>query len=323
MKHLIFSILFVFCASAIWAQSGKSDIYSFHITRAVKAQSQPPVQAEEPARTTVQQAPVVPQIPFRSDVDEVPVSNKINDKTFAVIIANENYQNDAPVDYALNDGTIFREYCEKTVGIPSQNIRMVKDATYNNIRTNISWVKDVAQAYKGEAKIIFYYAGHGAPDEAGKNAYLLPVDGDGRIPSYTGYSLDELYSSLASCQTASTLVLMDACFSGARRDGNMLTDARGVTIAPRAADPLGKIVVISAAAGDQVAYKYDSQKHGMFTYFLLKGLQESRGNISLGELSDYLIDNVEKRSIVINSRIQTPTVHAGSEVSALWRNIKF
>lgn len=257
-----------------------------------------------------------------SDVDKVPVSGRKNDKTFAVIIANENYQNDASVDYARNDGATFREYCEKTLGIPSHNIRLAEDATLNNIRSSISWVKNVAKAYKGEARVIFYYAGHGVPDDASRNAYLLPVDGDGRNPQYTGLSLDALYKDLASCPTASTLVLMDACFSGARRDGNMLTSARGVVIAPREADPYGNLVVISAASGEQTAFKYDSEKHGMFTYFLLKSLKESNGNVKLGDLSDYVIDNVGKKSIVINSKIQTPTVIAGSEVSAIWRNIQ-
>lgn len=258
-----------------------------------------------------------------SDVDRVPVSGKKNDRTFAVIIANENYQNDALVDYARNDGAIFKEYCEKTLGIPSHNIRMTNDATLNNIRGAISWVRTVAQAYKGEAKVIFYYAGHGVPDDATKNAYLLPVDGDGRNPQYTGISLDALYKDLASCPTSSTLVLMDACFSGARRDGNMLASARGVAIAPRATDPYGNLVVISAASGEQTAFKYDSERHGMFTYFLLKSLKESNGNVSLGELSDYVIDNVGKKSIVINSKLQTPTVLAGSKVSTSWRNIQF
>lgn len=258
-----------------------------------------------------------------SDVDKVPVSGMKNDKTFAVIIANENYQNDACVDYARNDGAIFMEYCEKTLGIPSHNIRMAEDATLNNIRGVISWVKNVAKAYKGEAKVIFYYAGHGVPDDATKNAYLLPVDGDGRNPQYTGLSLDALYKDLASCPTASTLVLMDACFSGARRDGNMLASARGVAIAPRTTDLYGNLVVISAASGEQTAFKYDSEKHGMFTYFILKSLKESNGSVSLGELSDYVIDNVGKKSIVINSKIQTPTVIAGNEVSTNWRNIQF
>lgn len=257
-----------------------------------------------------------------SDVDRVPVSGRFNDNTFAVIIANENYQNDASVEYALNDGVVFGEYCEKALGIPSQNIRITKDATLNNIRSSVSWIRNVAQAYKGDAKVIFYYAGHGVPDDESKNAYILPVDGDGRNPKYTGLSLDALYKELASCPTASTLVLMDACFSGSRRDGDMLASARGVVIAPRAADPYGNIVVISAASGEQTAFKYDSERHGMFTYYLLKRIKETKGPVQLGDLSDYIVDNVGRKSIVINSKIQTPTVLTGSLVSTSWREIE-
>ena len=111
-----------------------------------------------------------------SEVDKnIPITGLKNDNTFAIIIANENYQNDAKVDYALNDGRIFKEYCIKTLGIPESNIKLSPDATLNNLRNNISWIKDVASVYKGEAEIIFYYAGHGVPDDSSKEAFLLPV----------------------------------------------------------------------------------------------------------------------------------------------------
>ena len=67
-----------------------------------------------------------------SDVDRnIPRNPEVNDKTFAVIIANENYTLLAAVPYALNDGSIFSEYCHLTLGIPRKNIHFVKDATLN------------------------------------------------------------------------------------------------------------------------------------------------------------------------------------------------
>jgi len=258
-----------------------------------------------------------------SDVDKVPISGKRNEDVIVVIVANENYQNDAIVDYARNDGVVFKEYCEKTLGIPDKNIKLYQDATLNNIISAVSWVKAAANAYKGDSKVIFYYAGHGVPDEGSRGAYLLPVDGDGRNPKVSGYSLDLLYKELAGCPTQSTLVLLDACFSGACRDGKMLASARGVAIAPRASNPYGKLVVLSAATGEQTANKFDKEKHGLFTYYLLKKLKESSGSVNLGELSDYVRDKVMKESVLSNSKSQTPTVLAGTEVSESWRNIQF
>lgn len=257
-----------------------------------------------------------------SEVDKnIPITGLKNNNTFAIIIANENYQNDAKVDYALNDGRIFKEYCLKTLGIPESNIKLSPDATLNNLRNNISWIKDVASVYKGEAEIIFYYAGHGVPDDSSKEAFLLPVDGDGRLASQTGYSLKQLYSDLASCNTKSTLVFMDACFSGAQRNGQMLASARGVVIKAKDDAPQGNMVVFSAASAEQTAHQFADKRHGMFTYFLLKKLQETNGNVTLGELGNYIIDNVSKESIVRNSKLQTPTVTPSSVIGD-WTNMK-
>ena len=70
----------------------------------------------------------------KSDVDiNIPLGQQEQTNTFALIIANENYQEVENVPNALNDGKIFAEYCEKTIGIPKSNIRLLTDATLNNI----------------------------------------------------------------------------------------------------------------------------------------------------------------------------------------------
>ena len=208
----------------------------------------------------------------------------------------------------------------QTFGIPEKNIHFVTDATLNDIRGEINWISKVTNAYNGEASIIFYYAGHGILDESSKTAYLLPTDGYGSDVN-TGYKLEKLYSQLGALQAKSVLVFMDACFSGAARSGDMMASARGVAIKASTAKPSGNVVVFSAAQGDETAFPYKEKGHGMFTYFLLKKLQESKGNVTLGELSKYITDNVSKQSIVINSKSQTPTV-IPSENLANWQNLR-
>jgi len=130
----------------------------------------------------------------KSDVDiDIPRTSFKNDKTFAVIIANENYRRESQVMFAKNDGETFKKYCILTLGLPENNVHYVADATLNDIRGEINWLCNVAHAFSGEASIIFYYAGHGIPDESSKTAYLLPVDGFGSDVA-TGYKLDDLYT---------------------------------------------------------------------------------------------------------------------------------
>lgn len=254
----------------------------------------------------------------KSQVDlQIPETNAFNANTFVVIIANETYKTVASVPFALNDGRILAKYCQRTLGIPASNIKVHENATYNDIRLAIAWLKNVCEKYEGEASVIFYYAGHGIPDPADKSAYLLPVDGDGRYVA-TGYKLDELYKKLGEMPSKSMTILLDACFSGANRDGKMLASERGVALKSKSGVPHGNMVVFSAAQEDETALPYEEEGHGMFTYYILKKLQETEGNITLQELSQYVIREVGRKSAVSN-KPQTPCVTPSAEVGTEWK----
>ena len=258
-----------------------------------------------------------------SDVDEnIPVSNKKSTNTFAVIIANEDYQSVASVPFALNDGNIFREYCLKTLGIPEKQIKYIPNATGNQIKQQVGWLQTICDVFGEDAQIIFYYSGHGIPDESNRTAYLLPVDGIGTDVT-TGYKLDNLYAALGNIPSKNVTVFMDACFSGnTRNDGKeMLVAAKGVAIKARSGMPQGNMVVFSAAQGDETAHLDYEEKHGMFTYYLLKKLQETEGNVTLQELGEYIIDNVRKKSAV-NGKLQTPCVTPSASLDTSWREWK-
>ena len=256
----------------------------------------------------------------KADVDiNLPTTTTINSNTFAVIIANEHYQDVAPVPYAGNDGAIFAEYCKQSLGLPATNVHLIKDATLNNMKREINWLKQVSNAYKGTAKIIVYYAGHGIPDESTRDAYLLPIDGFGTDIT-TGYSLQSLYATLGSLQSKSVTVFLDACFSGSMRDGNMIASARGVAIKVKNSTLTGNMVVFTAASGEETAYPYKEKHHGLFTYYLLKKLQMSQGNIVLDDLQKYVTEEVAKKSIVVNGKSQTPTISSSSSIGDNWKS---
>lgn len=254
------------------------------------------------------------------DVDfYIPIADNVSNHTFAVVISNEKYQMEKPVQYAENDGNTFAEYCKKTLGLPEKNVHFITNATLNNIKHEIKWLEDVIAVYHGDAKVIFYYAGHGIPDEQNKSVYLLPIDGYGSDVT-TGYALEDLYKALGSLPSKSVTVFLDACFSGAKRDGDMLASARGVAIKVKQATPVGNIVVFSAAQGDETAYPYKEEEHGLFTYYLLKKLQKTKGNVTLGELSDYIKTQVERQSIVINGKLQSPSFVSTATIANSWKN---
>ena len=283
----------------------------------------PPLEISLDGGTTIaenQMKPTPVTVDNSLDIN-IPVEAVNNAKTFAVIIGNENYQHVSSVPYAKNDAKIFATYCQKTLGLPQSNVRSYENATFGTILTALADVKAIAEAYNGDINLIFYYAGHGIPNEKDNSAYLLPIDVDGKQIEAC-FSVTRLYSELQSLNTRSVVVFMDACFSGAQRGDGMLASARGVAIKAKSAAPQGNIVVFSAASGDETAYPYKEKGHGMFTYFLLKKLNETKGNVTLGELGDYITTQVKQQSIVVNRKSQTPTVVPSSAMSGEWRGWK-
>ncbi|MDD3861015.1 MAG: caspase family protein, partial [Bacteroidales bacterium] len=262
------------------------------------------------------QNPVISTDPVDTDI---PVVKVVSENTFAVVIGNEKYKNEQQVIYAENDARIFKEYLTKTMGIPENHIHLVLNATLGEILGEIEWLKKTAKAYEGEAKLLFYYAGHGMPEAETNEAYILPVDGSSSN-SRTGIKLSVIYDELAENPTVSTLVILDACFSGASRSG-MLTSGRGTRIEPKENMVKGNMIVLSAASGNQIANPFDEKAHGLFTYFILSKFRETKGDLIYGDLVEYLRTNV-KRTAIEKNKEQEPVMIYSSEIKDKWMNMK-
>lgn len=256
----------------------------------------------------------------KSEVDtDIPQTGKSCPNTFAVIISNENYTQLKEVPCAINDGRVFAQYCEKTIGLPKDNIKLYTNATYGMMIEAMRTMKNIAKAYNGDVHIIFYYSGHGAPTDDTKEAYLLPVDAFGVAPEVC-YSLNKLYKEFADMNAKSVTMFLDACFSGATKDGDMLASVRGVAIKAKTNTPMGNMVVFSAASEEQTALPYLDMGHGLFTYYVLKKLQDTKGDVTYQELGDYVKQEVYRRSSVVG-KVQTPTVSASTTAEG-WQNWK-
>ena len=269
-----------------------------------------------------QMASTLPSKTIDSTIDKnIPSGLANNKQSFAVIIGNERYTQVAQVPFANNDARIFAEYCRKTLGLPAKNVKVYENATYGTMIGAVSDIQKIARAFKGDISVIFYYAGHGIPDEATGDGYLLPIDADG-MNMRVCYPLSQLYKDLASMQARSVTCFMDACFSGAQRGSGMVVAARGVAIKAKNDHPTGNTVVFTAATDKQTAYPYEEKGHGMFTYYLLKKLRDTKGDCTLGELGTYICDEVAKQAVVTNGKEQTPVVLTSVGVSENWRTMK-
>lgn len=287
---------------------------------------EPMVVDEETKKTTAQSAPDAGYADRVVDVDSgIPQAKGANFGTYAVVIANENYRSVADVGNAANDGNVLHQYLTKTLGIPENNIIYCENASAAMMDEALSTLetKTRSAAALGKAfNVIFYYSGHGVPAEGTSDAYLLPVDVSPKNLKRYGFSLDELYRRLGSLEAQCVTVLLDACFSGAGRTGAMLADVKGVALEPKKAAPTGNMVVLSACSGSQTAHIFKEGKHGLFTYWLLRKLKETKGEVTLGELQEHLAQYVDYTATNrLNLPGQQPTLQVSPTLSRNWRAI--
>lgn len=257
------------------------------------------------------------------DVDvNIPKTYSKKNNTYALIIGNEDYHSkqtglssEQNVDFAENDARMFAAYCNKTLGVPSKQIKTILNATSAEMKQGLAWIKNLAKIEDGNAEIIFYYSGHGLPHEQTKEAYLIPVDVSGGNLEFA-VKLKDAYAELSAYPTKKTTVFLDACFSGGARNKGLLA-LKGVKVRPKKQSVKNNMIVMSSSTGDESSAVYNEKKHGYFTYFLLKKLQETKGDISYKELSDFIIKNVKKET-GLKGKIQSPQINISPQVKGKW-----
>ena len=254
---------------------------------------------------------------------DIPKCMVVRNDTYALIIGNERYRFVADVPFARNDALIFAEYCKNTLGIPAENIHLCEDATKHMILEQelTDWLQNEVTERKYK-QLFVYYADHGVPDIKDNNkAYLLPTDVYGTKP-HQGIALDKFYAILGSLGFERVTVFLDACFSGVNRDNDGLSVERAVEVEAQEAKPVtGNLIVFAATIGNETAQSFQEEGHGLFTYYLLKELQDTQGMVSLGKLAEDVEKNVSNVAPTLELRKkQTPRAFT-STTSNEWKKL--
>ena len=261
-----------------------------------------------------------------SKVDKnIPYVNYKNPNRIALIIGNEDYSNtlnsEINVNYAKNDAESFRKYAVNVLGVEERNVHFLLDATAGQMRREIDLTAAILKKLGKKGELILFYAGHGFPDEVSKTPYLMPVDVDATNLA-SAIKLANVYKKFGETGAEKITLFLDACFSGGGRNQGLLA-ARSVSIKPKKENISGNMVVFSASSGQQTSLAYNTQQHGMFTYFLLEKLQSTKGEVTYGELAGYLKDKVGLESLQINGKPQDPEVNVSGSVINKWENWGF
>jgi len=244
---------------------------------------------------------------------------------WAVVIGVSKYKDSriAGLRYASDDARSFYDLLvsQQTGGYAPSRVKLLldSDATVQGIRNALfNWLKQALE----EDMVTIYFAGHGSPEspDSPNNLFLLPYDAQYDDITTSGFPMWDIETALKRfIRAKKVVVIADACHSGgvgqsydiARRGD------RGLAINPISASiqnlsQLGDgIVVISASDDKQLSQ--EGQKwgggHGVFTYYLLKGLggdadYNRDGHVTLGEIIPYLSEKVRRET----GNAQSPTV---------------
>ncbi len=254
---------------------------------------------EEVLRNMAQQKtdtpkPAAPAV--SSDVDVPKYRVPENPDNFAIVMGVEKYSGLPDAQFAERDALAVRDHLI-ALGYPPRNVVLLtgQKASRSGLVKNLeAWL---LRNVNEKSTVFFYYSGHGAPDPKTELAYLVPVDGDPQYLEETAYPVKRLYEKLNALKARNVLVALDSCFSGA---GGRSVLAKGTRPLVHKVDigieGLGKVVSLSASAAVETSGTFDEHGHGLFTYYLLKGLNGaaagSDGHVSVKGLYDYLSPKV-------------------------------
>lgn len=267
-----------------------------------------------------------------SDVDvDIPQGRAKNKYALALVIGIEDYRDIADATFADRDAIAFREYLIKTFGYSEDRIflRTNVHATRSGIEGDLMKVADRLVPDR-QSDVIVFYSGHGTVQMEGERAvhYLVPHEAE--LDNFTvyGYPLNEFYQKLAQLPAKSVTVFIDACFSGTGREAKSLVEGIKSLALPTMELPKSPGPVLASSASNQTSFSYESKRHGLFTYYLLKGLRgeadgaddsKRNGEITLNELEAYTNKHVSKIAREERGRPQEPNLTGGGEAKFLLR----
>ncbi len=258
---------------------------------------------------------------------DIPITMKKNDNIFALIIGNEDYNSekdtvlkDKNVDltFAINDAKIFKEYLAKTIGVKKKNIIYIENAKENEMKDGIKNLIEFMK--KNDSKyteVIFYYSGHILPFTHPRKRfpYLMPTNiSEKNIEK--AINLEDIYYEISKEKSHKTTFFIDACMGINGREESLSESNYNVETKSNAIK--GNIISFIACGDKQKNIYWKEKKHSLFTYFLLKKLKETSGNVNYSDLNKYLSKQVRLKASSLKSKKQNTKLMIGEKAKYSW-----
>lgn len=219
------------------------------------------------------------------------------------------------IRFADADAREFHEYITKTAGIPAHNARLLL-----NGQATLSGIREAVAAFRSRGtgeddEILIYFAGYGAWSDG--EASIVPYDADTDRPEETTLSLKEL-AGLPHGDGLKLTVILDSPF--VTRFQGRAAEEREIEGTLREA--LGGILtspgqqVLAACEVGEGCVELEDLGHGLFTYYLIRGLRgegdrDRDGEITWDEASAYARRMTEEHA-PLEGKVQRPGLYRGT-----------
>jgi len=221
-------------------------------------------------------------------VDQIPANSATqHPRTYVLSVGVSSYRDPqiAARKFAALDAELVAAYFQTVGGVPAPNIRLLQD--WKALRSDIEEfiLEWLPKRLTNDSVVVVYFSGHAAVSPGGET-YLVPYDGTHNSTARL-YPLKDLEAGLARLKTKQTLFIFD---------GNIFSIGPTGTVKRRG--PLwgsGKSPVLHliGTAGLRDGLEPAKLRHGLFTYYLLRGLKGEAdanrdGDVTLGELTAFV-----------------------------------
>jgi len=253
-------------------------------------------------------------------LDPTNIKSKSNKNRVALIIGIEKYEQAPVASFANLDAKYFYEYARNGFGVSKSNMTLLVDEDANLIKS-LGIIKKwlPGKIKKNETELIIFFAGHGLASTDGKELYFLSQDSDPDLLARTALSRTEFFEEIINLNPKSVTMFMDTCYSGVSRDEEiLLATARPVRIVAGEQQSIpDNFTIFTASQLDQISSGLKEANHGIFSYYLMKGLEgEADMNkdkqITNGEMLAYMDQNVSQKASELG-RKQNPSLAGDSD----------
>lgn len=210
--------------------------------------------------------------------------------------------------YAHKDAQALAEFFTTNKNIPGAKENTVVLLNQNATRENIiKELKGLLLKTFAEDFVFVFFAMHGVPEE--NELYFLPHDARMDNLEATGFGQQEVTRLLKKCRAGKILLTFDACHAGGFGDRLAFQRGNYEQQTNNLLTELGKVRpgqgCLSAASAAESSLEEPRLEHGVFTHYLLRGLQgeadgfgvnEKDGFVRLRELFDFVSRKVAEHT---------------------------